>query len=31
MRDDARAVVVGGGVGGCSILYWLTQLGWDGR
>ncbi len=26
--ERARAVVVGGGVGGCSILYWLTQLGW---
>jgi 4-methylaminobutanoate oxidase (formaldehyde-forming) len=24
----ARAVVVGGGVGGCSILYWLARLGW---
>ena len=24
----ARSVVIGGGVGGCSILYWLTQLGW---
>jgi glycine cleavage system T protein len=22
-------VVIGGGVGGCSILYWLTKLGWD--
>jgi glycine cleavage system aminomethyltransferase T/glycine/D-amino acid oxidase-like deaminating enzyme len=22
-------VVVGGGVGGCSIAYWLTRLGWD--
>jgi glycine cleavage system T protein len=22
-------VVVGGGVGGCSILYWLTRLGWE--
>jgi 4-methylaminobutanoate oxidase (formaldehyde-forming) len=22
-------VVIGGGVGGCSILYWLTRLGWD--
>jgi len=21
--------VIGGGVGGCSILYWLTRLGWD--
>jgi len=29
VRDRARAVVVGGGVGGCSILYWLTRLGWD--
>jgi 4-methylaminobutanoate oxidase (formaldehyde-forming) len=29
MRDRARAVVIGGGVGGCSILYWLTKLGWD--
>jgi 4-methylaminobutanoate oxidase (formaldehyde-forming) len=22
-------VVIGGGVGGCAILYWLTKLGWD--
>jgi 4-methylaminobutanoate oxidase (formaldehyde-forming) len=22
-------VVIGGGVGGCSILYWLARLGWD--
>ena len=29
MRNRARAVVIGGGVGGCSILYWLTRLGWD--
>src|SRR5215475_8062614 len=29
MRTRARAVVIGGGVGGCSILYWLTRLGWD--
>src|SRR5213592_3587696 len=28
MRTRARAVVIGGGVGGCSILYWLTKLGW---
>src|ERR671925_631160 len=28
MRSSARAVVIGGGVGGCSILYWLTRLGW---
>ena len=29
MRDRARAVVIGGGVGGCSILYWLARLGWS--
>src|SRR3712207_9072520 len=29
VRSEARAVVVGGGVGGCSVLYWLTRLGWD--
>ncbi len=29
MKGRARAVVIGGGVGGCSILYWLTRLGWD--
>ena len=29
MRDRARVVVIGGGVGGCSILYWLARLGWD--
>src|SRR5918995_2197704 len=29
MRTRARAVVIGGGVGGCSILYWLARLGWD--
>ena len=28
MRERARVVVIGGGVGGCSILYWLTRLGW---
>jgi glycine cleavage system T protein len=27
VRDRARVVVVGGGVGGCSIAYWLTRLG----
>jgi 4-methylaminobutanoate oxidase (formaldehyde-forming) len=21
--------VIGGGVGGCAVLYWLTRLGWD--
>jgi 4-methylaminobutanoate oxidase (formaldehyde-forming) len=25
----SRAVVVGGGVGGCAILYWLARLGWS--
>jgi glycine cleavage system T protein len=29
MKDRARAVVIGGGVGGCAVLYWLTKLGWD--
>jgi 4-methylaminobutanoate oxidase (formaldehyde-forming) len=28
MPTRARAVVIGGGVGGCSILYWLARLGW---
>ena len=28
MISRARAVVIGGGVGGCSILYWLARLGW---
>src|SRR5688500_20023047 len=28
MRDRARAVVIGGGVGGASVLYWLARLGW---
>ena len=28
MKGSARAVVIGGGVGGCSILYWLARLGW---
>src|SRR5438874_11821259 len=29
MRESARAVVIGGGVGGASVLRWLTKLGWD--
>src|SRR5439155_26458096 len=29
VRSRARVVVIGGGVGGCSILYWLTRLGWS--
>ena len=28
MRNHARAVVIGGGVGGAAILYWLARLGW---
>ena len=27
MKTRAEIVVVGGGVGGCSIAYWLTKLG----
>jgi 4-methylaminobutanoate oxidase (formaldehyde-forming) len=29
VKSRARVVVIGGGVGGASILYWLTRLGWD--
>jgi dimethylglycine dehydrogenase len=29
MRTEAKAVVIGGGVIGCSILYHLTKLGWS--
>ncbi|HVS48846.1 MAG TPA: FAD-dependent oxidoreductase [Candidatus Dormibacteraeota bacterium] len=29
MKANARAVVIGGGVGGAAILYWLTRLGWS--
>ena len=29
MKSSARVVVIGGGVGGCAIAYWLTKLGWD--
>ena len=28
MKKNARAVVIGGGVGGAAILYWLARLGW---
>jgi len=28
LRPHARAVVIGGGVGGAAILYWLARLGW---
>jgi glycine cleavage system T protein len=29
VKERAAAVVIGGGVGGASILYWLTRLGWE--
>ena len=28
MSDRVRVVVVGGGIVGCSVLYWLAKLGW---
>ena len=28
MKTHVQAVVIGGGVIGCSILYHLTKLGW---
>ena len=28
MRSEARVVVIGGGVAGCSLVYHLTKLGW---
>ena len=28
MKDRARVVIVGGGVGGCSLAYHLAELGW---
>jgi glycine cleavage system aminomethyltransferase T/glycine/D-amino acid oxidase-like deaminating enzyme len=28
VKSHARAVVIGGGVGGAAILYWLARLGW---
>jgi glycine cleavage system aminomethyltransferase T/glycine/D-amino acid oxidase-like deaminating enzyme len=27
LTDRARVVVIGGGVGGCAVAYWLTKLG----
>jgi len=29
MKSHVRAVVIGGGIGGCSTLYHLTQEGWS--
>lgn len=28
MKTQTRAVVIGGGIAGCSTLYHLTQEGW---
>src|SRR5438093_1463166 len=28
LPSHARAVVIGGGVGGAAVLYWLARLGW---
>ena len=29
MKSHTRVVVIGGGIGGCSALYHLTQEGWS--
>ncbi len=29
MRDQARVVIIGGGIAGCSALYHLTKMGWS--
>ncbi len=29
MRREAKVVIIGGGVAGCSLLYHLTRLGWS--
>ncbi|MEE9415259.1 MAG: FAD-dependent oxidoreductase [Acidimicrobiales bacterium] len=29
MKDEAKAVVIGGGIVGVAVLYHLTKLGWD--
>jgi len=28
MQSDAGVVIIGGGIVGASVLYWLTKLGW---
>ena len=28
MKDQARVVIIGGGITGCSIAYHLTEMGW---
>ena len=29
LPGSARCVIIGGGVGGCSIAYHLAKLGWE--
>ncbi len=29
MKSHAQVAIIGGGISGCSLLYHLTQLGWD--
>jgi glycine cleavage system aminomethyltransferase T/glycine/D-amino acid oxidase-like deaminating enzyme len=29
MKSHARAIVIGGGIAGCSVLYHLAKLGWN--
>jgi 4-methylaminobutanoate oxidase (formaldehyde-forming) len=29
MKDQARVVIIGGGITGCSIAYHLTKMGWE--
>jgi len=29
MKDQARVVIIGGGITGCSIAYHLTEMGWE--
>ena len=29
MKNHARVVVIGGGIGGCSTLFHLTEEGWS--
>jgi dimethylglycine oxidase len=28
MKDSARVVIIGGGIVGCSVAYYLTKMGW---
>ncbi len=29
MNTDVRVAVVGGGIVGASVLYWLAKMGWS--